>query len=29
VRWPLEMGAIVCLRYDASSAQWLLSRWNA
>ncbi|WP_233880617.1 alpha-ribazole phosphatase [Paraburkholderia flagellata] len=29
VRWPLEMGAIVCLRYDAFSAQWLLARWNA
>ncbi|MFT0171170.1 alpha-ribazole phosphatase [Paraburkholderia mimosarum] len=29
VRWPLEMGAIVWLRYDAFSAQWLLSRWNA
>lgn len=29
VRWPLEMGAIVCLRYDASGAQWLLAHWNA
>ncbi|CAG9248688.1 alpha-ribazole phosphatase [Paraburkholderia unamae] len=29
VRWPLEMAAVVWLRYDASSAQWLLSRWNA
>ncbi|HTR06678.1 MAG TPA: alpha-ribazole phosphatase [Paraburkholderia sp.] len=29
VRWPLEMAAIVWLRYDASSAQWLLARWNA
>ncbi|MEX3965921.1 alpha-ribazole phosphatase [Paraburkholderia sp. EG286B] len=29
VRWPLEMGAIVHLRYDASSALWLLARWNA
>ncbi|CAD6508728.1 phosphoglycerate mutase GpmB [Paraburkholderia hiiakae] len=29
VRWPLEMGAIVCLRYDALGAQWLLARWNA
>lgn len=29
VRWPLEMAAIVWLRYDASGAQWLLARWNA
>ncbi|MCP3718229.1 alpha-ribazole phosphatase [Paraburkholderia sp. CNPSo 3281] len=29
VRWPLEMGAIVHLRYDSSSALWLLARWNA
>ncbi|PYE16097.1 alpha-ribazole phosphatase [Paraburkholderia silvatlantica] len=29
VRWPLEMGAIVCLHYDALGAQWLLARWNA
>ncbi|MEM5311941.1 alpha-ribazole phosphatase [Paraburkholderia sp. JHI869] len=29
VRWPLEMGAIVCLRYDVYNAQWLLARWNA
>ncbi|SDC69577.1 alpha-ribazole phosphatase [Paraburkholderia lycopersici] len=29
VRWPLEMGAIVRLRYDASGKQWLLAHWNA
>ncbi|WP_042268777.1 alpha-ribazole phosphatase [Paraburkholderia heleia] len=29
VRWPLEMGAMVHLRYDSSSACWLLARWNA
>ncbi|QGZ60869.1 alpha-ribazole phosphatase [Paraburkholderia acidisoli] len=28
VRWPLEMAAIVWLRYDFASAQWLLARWN-
>jgi alpha-ribazole phosphatase len=28
VRWPLEMAAIVWLRYDASSGHWLLARWN-
>lgn len=28
VRWPLEMAAIVWLRYDAQNAQWLLVRWN-
>lgn len=29
VRWPLEMAAIVWLRYDVRGAQWLLVRWNA
>ncbi|WP_322030531.1 alpha-ribazole phosphatase [Paraburkholderia sp. J76] len=29
LRWPLEMAAIVCLRYDVHHAQWLLARWNA
>lgn len=28
VRWPLEMAAIVWLRYDAANAHWLLVRWN-
>lgn len=27
-RWPLEMAAIVTLRREASSGEWLLSRWN-
>ncbi|MBB3258902.1 alpha-ribazole phosphatase [Paraburkholderia bannensis] len=29
VRWPLEMAAIVVLRRESSSGEWLLSRWNA
>lgn len=28
-KWPLEMAAIVTLRRDASSGEWLLARWNA
>jgi alpha-ribazole phosphatase len=29
VRWPLDMAAIVVLRRESSSGEWLLSRWNA
>ena len=29
VRWPLEMAAVVMLRREGASGEWLLARWNA
>jgi alpha-ribazole phosphatase len=29
VRWPLEMAAIVVLRRESASGEWMLARWNA
>ncbi|MBN3852445.1 alpha-ribazole phosphatase family protein [Paraburkholderia sp. Ac-20340] len=29
VRWPLEMAAIVVLKRESASGEWMLARWNA